>query len=250
MFLRMVTHTIRSEESATMADTYQASVLSALRSVRGCVFASLLQNTANAQECVSLTIWKSQKDSLNYEESGLYKQLVDSLRPFFAESNEYTLQLSADLALEYTPIQVEPTVERFDHSVTGSENISKLRAKPFAVQILTVTVQEDQIHAFENIFSSDIHPKYKAHKGFMDLILFRQQREYHIISFWDETVDLQTTSGIHSINELVTSIYKILPSFIRWKVAHRSAAHTSASSEDIRTTVHRCLAAEWFANSY
>lgn len=250
MFLRMVTHTIRSEEAENMAESYQTLVLSTLRSIRGCIFASLLQNTDNPKECISLTIWKSQKDSLDYEESGRFKQLVESLRPFFVESNEYTLQLSEDLSLEYIPIPSEPIVERFDNSLTGSENITKLKTKPFAVQILTLTVQEDQIHTFESIFSSDIHPKYKAHKGFIDLILFRQQREYHIISFWDETVDIHSTSGIHSNNELVTSIYKILPSFIRWKVAHRSAAPTSASSEDIRTTVHRCLAAEWFANTY
>ncbi|HAP34774.1 MAG TPA: hypothetical protein DCQ28_02090 [Bacteroidetes bacterium] len=246
MFLRMVTHTVRSEESERMAETYHRSVISNLRTTKGCVFASLLQNTINPQECISLTLWDSQKESFEYEESGLYKQLVDSLRPFFVVSDEYTLTLSEDLSLEYTPIQVEPTVERFNNSVTGSENISRLKANPFAVQILTLTVQEDQIPTFESIFSSDIHPKYKTHKGFIDLILLRQKREYHIISFWDETVDIQSTSGIHSINELLTSIYKILPSFIRWKVSHASAVHTSASSEDIKATVHRCLVAEWF----
>ena len=248
MFLRMVTHAMRSEESEKMAETYHRSVISNLRTTKGCVFASLLQNTINTQECISLTLWDSQKESFDYEESGLYKQLVDSLRTFFVASDEYELKLSEDLSLEYTPIQLEPTVERFNNSVAGSEDISRLKANPFAVQILALTVQEDQIHTFENIFSSDIHPKYKTHKGFIDLILLRQKREYHIISFWDETVDIQSTSGIHSINELLASIYKILPSFIRWKVSHSSAVHTSASSEDIKATVHRCLAAEWFTH--
>jgi heme-degrading monooxygenase HmoA len=248
MFLRLVTHTVRGEESESMAATYTASVLSTLRTTKGCVFASLLQNTDNAQECISLTIWNSQKESFDYEESGSYQLLVDSLRPYFVASNEYSLQLSADLSLEYTPIQVEPTVERFNNSVAGSENISRLKTNPFAVQMLTLTVQEDQIDTFEHIFRSEIHPRFKTHKGFINLILLRQQREYHIISFWDETVDIQSASGIHSINELLTSIYKILPSFIRWKVSHSSAVHTSASSEDIKATVHRCLVAEWFTN--
>ncbi|MDP1678326.1 MAG: hypothetical protein Q8L88_15820 [Bacteroidota bacterium] len=227
------------------AEAYDRSVLSALRTTKGCVFASLLQNTENLEQGTSLTIWNSQKESFDYEESGLYLQLVNVLRPFFVESNEYELKLSEDLSLEYTPIQVEPTIERFNNSVAGSETISKLKTNPFAVQILTLSVQEDQIQTFENIFSADIHPKYKTHKGFIDLILLRKQREYHIISFWDETVDIQSTSGIHSINELLTSIYKILPSFVRWKVSHRNAS-TSVSSEDIKATVHRCLVAEWF----
>lgn len=248
MFLRMVTHTMRSEESEKMAETYHRSVISNLRTTKGCVFASLLQNTVNTQECISLTLWNSQKESFDYEESGLYKQLVDSLRPFFVASDDYELKLSEDLSLEYTPIQVEPTVERFNNSVAGSEEISRLKVKPFAVQQLTLTVQEDQKDTFESIFSTDIHPKYKIHKGFIDLILLRQQREYHIISFWDETVDIESTTGIHSSNELLTSIYKILPSFIQWKVSHSSAVHTSVSSEDIKATVHRCLVAEWFTH--
>lgn len=246
MFLRMVTHAVQSEKGLQFVAMYERMILPALRSTSGCVFASLLQNTGNAQECISLTIWKSQQEALEYEESGLYRQLVDSLRPFFIETNEWKLELSEDLSLEYTPIPKEPTIARFDDSVAGSEEITRLKAKPFAVQVLTLTIQEDQLHTFENIFSTDIHPKYKTHKGFLDLILLRQHREYHIISFWDETVDIQSSSGIHSISQLLESIYKILPSFIQWRVSNRTAARISASSEDFKATVHRCLTAEWF----
>ncbi|HTR82086.1 MAG TPA: antibiotic biosynthesis monooxygenase [Bacteroidota bacterium] len=247
MFLRLVTHIIRAEESEKNAEAYAQSVLSALRSTKGCAFASLLQNTDKPQECISLTIWKSRKDSEDYEKSGLYTKLVDSLRPYFADSNEWKLELTEDLSLEYTPIQIEPTIERFDGSVAGSENISKLKAKPFAVQILELTVQEDQVNTFEALFASEIHPKYKAHKGFIDLILLRQQHKFHVISFWDETVELQSP-GIHSIGELLESIYKILPASVRWRVSHASATTTSATSEDLTTKVYRCLTAEWFTH--
>ena len=246
MFLRMVTHAIRSNEAEHMAELYHRTGITALRTTPGCVFAALLQNTANAQECISLTIWNTPKDSYDYEESGLFLQLVNALRPFFLESNEWKLELSDNLSLEYTPIQSEPTVERYSESDEGTKKIVAMKANPFAVQILTLSVQEEKIREFSTIFSSEIHPKFKTHKGFIDLILVRQNREFHIISFWDETVDIQSPSGIHSINDLLKSIYTILPSFIRWKVSHRSTSHTSASSEDIKATVHRSLVAEWF----
>jgi len=247
MFLRMVTHIIRAEESAKNADTYARSVLSALRETPGCVFASLIQNVDNPQECISLTVWTSRKDSTDYEESGLYARLVDSLRPYFRESNEWKLELSEDLSLEYTPMQVEPTVERFDESASGTANISRLRAVPFAVHILSLSVQEDQIRSFESIFGKEIHPRYKQHKGFLDVMMVRQQRQFHVISFWDETVDLQSATGMYSIGELLDSIYNMLPSFVRRKVSHSRDIHISASSEDLRSTVYRCLTAEWFA---
>ncbi|MGA9405809.1 MAG: hypothetical protein WBW71_01625 [Bacteroidota bacterium] len=244
----MVTHIIRPEESERNAQVYADSILSALRSTPGCVFASLLQNTGNAQECISLTIWNSRKESNDYEESGLYPRLVNALRPFFAESTEWKLELSENLSLEYTPIKVEPTVERFDDSVAGSENISRLKAKPFAAHILRFTVQEDQSNTFEALFASDIHPKYKMHKGFIDLVLVRERHKFHIISFWDETVDIESPSGMYSVNQLLESVYKILPSFVRQQVAHGNAAHTSASSEGITSTMYRCLTAEWFSH--
>lgn len=246
MFLRLVTHAVRPDESEHMAETYRRTVLSALNATKGCVFASLLQNTADLQECISMTMWDSRQDSIDYEESGLYRQLVDALRPHFVESNEYKLELSADLSLEYTPVLSEPVVERFDASDAVSKIIIAKKAAPFAVQILTLSVQQEKIDEFEKIFAGDIYPKYRKHKGFIDLVALRQQREYHIISFWDETVDLQSSSGIHSINELLSSIYKILPPTIQWKVAKKGSIPTSASSEDVKATVHRCLVAEWF----
>jgi len=246
MFLRMVTHIIRAEESEQNARVYADSILSALRSTPGCAFASLLQNTQNAQECISLTIWNSRKESNEYEESGLYRKLVDELRPFFAESTEWKLELSENLSLEYTPVKVEPTVERFDDSVAGSDNISRLKAKPFAAHILEVTVKEDQSSAFETMFASDIHPKYQAHKGFIDLVLVREHHKFHIVSFWDETVDIGSQSGIYSVNQLLESVYKILPSFVRQQMAHGGGVHTLASSEDVKSAAYRCLTAEWF----
>ena len=246
MFLRMVTHIIHAEESEKNAETYARSVLSALRSTQGCAFASLMQNTANPQECISLTIWDSRKASTDYEESGLYLKLVDSLRPYFLESTEWKLELSEDLSLEYTPLKVEPTVERFDESVADSGNIFRLRANPFAVHLLTLSVNEEQRAAFKSTFSTVVHPKYKLHKGFIDLVMVRQERKFHIISFWDETVDIGPSSGIQSIDQLIESIYKVLPSFVRWRISHTNDVHMSSSSEDLRSATYRCLTAEWF----
>lgn len=246
MFLRMVTHAIRNDALENSADTYNESIMPALKKTSGCVFASYLQSTSNPQECISFTIWNSQKESSAYEESGLYKQLVDTLRPFFTESTEYKLELSADFTLEYTPVADEPTIQIFSESVTGSEHISSLKAAPFAVQILSLTVQDDKKDDFETIFTSEIQPKYKSQKGFIDLILIRQQREFFVISFWDETVDIQSPTGAQSLNEFFQSVNKTLPSFIQWRTAHKSAAATTASSEEMKTTIYRCLAAEWF----
>jgi heme-degrading monooxygenase HmoA len=245
MFLRMVTHTYRDEELLHMTMTYEHAVLPALRSTPGCVFAAFIQNIDDHRECVSLTLWRSQNEAHEYEGSGLYFKLVNELRPFFTETTEWKLQLNEENALENVPVQIEPEVVGFSDSVAGSEVFSRLKAKPFAVQIVTLTVKAGHLQDFETIFSSEIHQKYQTCKGFIDLILLRQERVYHSISFWDETVDINSSSDIHSINQLVRSIYAVLPTFVQWRMSHQGAARTSASSEDVKATVYRCLVAEW-----
>lgn len=246
MFLRMVTHAIRGGESEAMAETYGRTVIAALRTVPGCSFASLLQNTADPQECVSLTLWKSPADSVRYEESGRYTELVDALRPYFIESTEWKLELSADLSLEYTPIPIEPTVERFAESLAGSERIVRMKAAPFAVHVLTFPVTEEKEGAFTSLFAAEVQPNYRSHKGFIDLIMVRHRREYHIISFWDERVDLMAPDGPDSLMTLMRTVERMMPSFVRWQVSHPSALHLSASSEGVGAKTYRCLTASWF----
>lgn len=248
MFLRMVTYTIREDELLHMANTYERLIIPALRTTPGCVFAAVIQNIDNTNECVSLTMWRSQAASAEYEASGLYSQLVNGIRPFFIESTEWKVQLNEEYLLETVPIQIEPEVVGYSDSVTDPDEITRSKAKPYAVQIVTLSVQEGHGEEFERIFSSQIHQIYRSYKGFIDLVLLRQNREYHSISFWDETVDITSSSAINSINQLVRSIYAVLPSFVKWRLTHRGAAHTSASSEDVKATIHRCLAAEWFTS--
>ena len=247
MFLRMVTHIIRAEDSEKNARTYAGSVLSGLRTTDGCVFAALLQESSNPQRCISLTIWSARDASVAYEESGLYQKLVDSLRPYFLETDEWKLELSEDLSLQYTPVRVEPSVEGFDETLVASGSLAGLKRNPFAVHILAVSVLEEHVGNFEKILASEIYNRYRHIKGFLELVTVRQQRTFFVISFWDETVDLQSSSGVHSLDRLGESVSAMLPSFIQWKATHKHEAQLSASSEDVKASVYRCLTAEWFA---
>jgi heme-degrading monooxygenase HmoA len=247
MYLRLVQHHIKPEVAAQMSVTYDRVILTGLRSTAGCVFASLLQNIDDPRDGVSMTIWESQSAATAYEESGLFQELLKSLRPYFIESNEWALRLSDDLSLEYTPLVSEPTITRLSDSASGPNEISRRRMKPFAVHQFMLTIKEERMTEFESVIAKQIHQQYRKNKGFIDLILLRSGREYHIVTFWDETVDLLPSSGIQSIQGLVATFSSLLPDFVQWRSTHRSASQISASSEDMKTTVYRCLAAEWFS---
>jgi heme-degrading monooxygenase HmoA len=246
MFLRMVSMGVQAEHTAMFAKAYDENVISVLRHQPGCSFASLLQNIDDHKDCISLTIWESKEETDEYEKSGLYKKLVESLRTFYEASNEWELKLTDDLSIEYTPVQTDPSLKQFNDDDTEKEYIQKFNVTPYAAKIITLTVQQDKIQEFQDIFASKVIPKFKEQKGFIHIILLRKNNEFNIISFWDETIDFNSASGEQPLRSLTRSVYEVLPSSVQWQVSHKAARSSYASSEEIKAAVYRCLIGEWF----
>jgi heme-degrading monooxygenase HmoA len=246
MFLRLVQHLVKTEYTVQLSATYERMILTGLRSTHGCVFASLLQNIDDPRECVSLTIWDSQQAASVYEVSGLFPELLSSLRPYFIESEDWELKLSDDLSIEYSPIQIDPSIKGYDEQ-TEKEGIPKFYTTPYAAKIITLTVQPEKIQEFQDIFASKIVQKFKSQKGFIHMILLRKSNEFNIISFWDETIDLNPSMGESSLDVFARSIFEILPSTVQWQVSHKASRTNYAASDEIKASVYRCLTGEWFS---
>lgn len=246
MFLRMVSIGVQETDSSMFAQAYDENVITALRVQQGCSFATLLQNVNDPKDCISVTIWESKQATEVYEQSGRFKALVESLRSFYEQSNEFELKLTDDLSIEYTPVQNDPTVRQYDDSDTGKEYIQKFHVTPYAAKIITITVQPDKLQEFQTIFSEKIIPKFNGQKGFIHIILLRKNNEFNIISFWDETIDLNDT-GAQSLAALTRSIFQLLPSNVQWQVSHKASRAKFATTEEITANVYRCLTGEWFS---
>ena len=246
MFLRLVHHLVKTEVIMPMSAKYDGMILTGLRSTQGCVFASLLQNVDDARKCVSLTIWESQQNASAYEESVLFPELLNSLREYFIEPNEWELKLTDDLSIEYAPIRIEPTIDRFEED-NEKEYLQKYFATPYVVKILTVTVQPGKVNEFQGIFASKIIPIFNSQKGFIHIIRLRKGNEFNIISFWDETIDLNSSVGEQTLITLTRSIFEILPSTVQWQVSHKTSRTNFVTSEEIKASVYRCLTGEWFS---
>lgn len=247
MFLRMVSVGIRAEHAVKIAEEYDRNVVTALRTQPGCSFASLLQNINDKRDCISLTIWNSKEDAAEYEHSGVFKRLVESLRAFYEESNEWELKLSDDLSIEYTPVQVDPTVKGYDDDDMEKKYIRKFNVTPYAATIITLSVQPEKIREFQEIFVANVMPKFMGHKGFIHIILLRKNNEFNIIAFWDETIDFSSSFNDQTLRSLTRSIFEMLPSSVQWQVSHKAAKTSFASSEEITASVYRCLTGEWFS---
>ncbi|NUN71182.1 MAG: hypothetical protein HUU02_15885, partial [Bacteroidetes bacterium] len=163
------------------------------------------------------------------------------------QSDEFELKLTDDLSLEYTPIQKDPTLKQFDDSDTEKEYIKKFNVTPYAVKIITLTVQNDRIHEFQEIFDSKVIARFREQKGFIHIILLRKDNEFNIISFWDETVDLDASPVGQNLTTLTRSIFTLLPASVQWQVSHKASRTSFATTEEISASVYRCLTGEWFS---
>lgn len=247
MFLRMVSMNMKAEHSLKLAQEYEKNVIATLRHQAGCNFASFLQNINDKKDCISLTIWNSKQEADEYEKSGVFKRLVDSLRTYFEDSNEWEMKLTDDLSIEYTPIQADPSVKGFEDNASEKESIQKFHATPYAAKIMTLTVQPDKIQEFQETFVSKVIPKFNEQKGFVQIILLQKNNEFNSISFWDETIDLNSSFGEQTDRTLTKSIVELLPSSVQWQVSHKGSRSNYATTEEMKGSVYRCLTGEWFS---
>ena len=84
-FARITTATVPIEKIDEFTRVYEQFIPTALKGVRGFEGVYLL-NDRTTGEGLSLTFWASKEDAMAYEQSGLYMQLVEKLRPFFTKA--------------------------------------------------------------------------------------------------------------------------------------------------------------------
>lgn len=104
-FARMTTVTVAIDKIAEVTRIYEQSILPALKPVTGFQGAYLCTDQSTG-EGISLTFWTSEKDAIAYEQSGLYTQLVENLRPFFTSQPILkSYQVSAEAAAPATALR-------------------------------------------------------------------------------------------------------------------------------------------------
>lgn len=85
MITRMTFLSFPPEKKEELKKIYQEETTPMVRKQKGNLDCMLLEPLNPADEYVSLTTWDSQEDADNYQSSGVYKQLVDRVRPFFTK---------------------------------------------------------------------------------------------------------------------------------------------------------------------
>jgi heme-degrading monooxygenase HmoA len=96
MYLRLFSLKIKEGMMEEFSKIYQEEILPALRGVKGCRFAFMTENIQEKTEALSLTIWDTKQDAINYERSELFTELNDKVKHTFAELFQWKMELEEE----------------------------------------------------------------------------------------------------------------------------------------------------------
>ena len=113
MFMRFLQVKINVDFINQFQNFYEGTVLSELQKISGCLFAGLVKSGPEQNEFASITFWETQEQAENYEQSNVFQNLIEKVKPFLSESTEWKVQLSDKMELEYAPVIEEPVVKKY-----------------------------------------------------------------------------------------------------------------------------------------
>ncbi len=222
MFMRFLQLKVNSKSVDDFKSFYKDTIFPKLQEMPGCLFAGLISSQVN-NEFISLTFWQTLFQAENYEKQGVFKNLFDKAKPYLSESNEWKIQLSDNMELEYKPVNEEPEIKKY--SVKAHSNINKdfnLSDTNFFVRIVSAKIQEGKVGEFKNIYTNVIIPGLKLVNGCRYVYLIEsinKDDEFISLTIWDNKKDADDYEASGKYEELVEKIRHTFSQFYLWKMS-------------------------------
>lgn len=239
MYIRLVQLKLKPGTLDEARQYYEERTVPALQKTSGCLYASLMQSAQQPDEVISMTLWETQGHAEAYEQSGLFKQLLDEKRHLFAESTEWRMQLTKELKLEYTPVQEEPTVKAFPvAALSGQLKVEDVKPEQLYLRIVSIKLKPGKAREYRTLYINEIIPALQATNGCRHAYLMLggdESREAISVTIWDskEAAEEYESSGRFAF--LLDKVKHTFTDLFQWKMKlDRNQQTQAATSEDLR----------------
>ena len=91
-FLRIVSLHVRPGKLEEYKHLYERQIIPALLSSHRCQFSCLSTPTSESNEAISVTLWKSRADAVEYEQSGAFGQLLQSVKHTLSDLTQLKME--------------------------------------------------------------------------------------------------------------------------------------------------------------
>jgi quinol monooxygenase YgiN len=96
MYVRIVSAKIQPGKWEEAKQIYATKIIPALKMVKGCRYAYLIEAVHDHSEGISVTIWDHKEDADNYESSGLFDTMKDKLKHTFSGLYQWKMALEKE----------------------------------------------------------------------------------------------------------------------------------------------------------
>jgi len=190
VYLRMLRLRTKPGHSVALRRFYDERVLPVLEATEGCLFAQLLQQSHQAEEFVSMTIWESPEAAQAYER-GPYRQLVKDTAELPMERSEWRVKLSDDPEETGELNLVEPPKDTYQVEAEDG-GLHTGSAPRLYVRIVVAQVKNERGAEFQQLYREQVAPALKRLNGCRDVLLvkgYRNPDRYLSLSLWEREED-------------------------------------------------------------
>ena len=96
LYVRIVSPQVRPGKMDEFKKLYTTIVQPAMLKVKGCRYASIIENAKDPGKVISISIWDSKHDADDYEISGAFDALTDQVKHTFSELYQWKMQLQKE----------------------------------------------------------------------------------------------------------------------------------------------------------
>lgn len=96
MYVRIVSAKIKEGKMDEFKKLYADIIIPTLKNTKGCQYAYLTESMQEENQIISLTIWDSKEDAMNYESSGRFAELTDKVKHTLSELYQWKMALEKE----------------------------------------------------------------------------------------------------------------------------------------------------------
>ena len=250
MFIRFVTFESVPDKLEELKDFYSAQVVPGLQQTEGCLFASLVESTANPNEFSSLTLWESSNHIQAYEEEGRYAAFVQAAQPFLAGSDQWELQLSEDLTLEYKPVIEERQADAYRLcAVMDEAALRGNRSENMHLRLLNLQTKDGGFEGLKQAYVETIIPALRGVKGCRNAFLManvKTQNKLVSVTVWDSQEDAEAYDRSEVFQSLMRNTRDLLSAHM-WQSTLKSFVPSKVyTNEDVKARFYSVVAGRSF----
>jgi quinol monooxygenase YgiN len=250
MFMRFLQIKLNPTYTEQFKNFYDVTVLPQLQKMSGCTFAGLIRSGPENSEFISLTFWETQQNAEQYEKSETFKDLLKQTRPFLSESNEWKIQLSDKMELEYAPVEEEPEVKKYNVELQKDDEKIKFQDTKMYLRIVSMKIQEDKLDEFKKIYLEKIIPALKETEGCRHVFLtesINQKDEFISVTIWDDKTYADKYESSGTFEELVSKVKHTFSQFYLWKMdLEKEYSAKIKTTEDLKVEAYNIIAGKSF----